>query len=210
MRQMVKTFLAAAAACSLLLLPRPLRAGDDLFARMQELNPGLHSFTATMRAHVALTSFPFLATDIVATYYHKDPDLDKIDVQSGLPVVAQNFSKLYAHIEPPSQWERVYVVTPGRDDGKTATFTLVPRKQGNVTQITATVDDASATVKSLRWTFVNGGSASVDQTYANVGGNLVVVAQTGDVAEPGYAGTISDTLSNYKLNPNLPDAVFSQ
>lgn len=208
MKQMLKV-VAVAAAC-FAFVPAPLRADGDLFARMQALNPSLHSYTATMRAHVALTTFPFLATDIVATYYHKDPDLDKLDVQSGLPVLAQNFSKLYAHIEPPSQWQRVYVVTPGSDDGKTARFTLVPRKQGNVARIVAVVDDASATVRSLRWTFVNGGSASVEQQYGTVGGNLVVVAQNGHVEEPGYTGNIADTLSDYKMNPNLPDSMFTQ
>jgi hypothetical protein len=203
-------FAAAGAFTLWCMQPAPLRADSDLFARMQALNPDLHSFTATMRAHVALTTFPFLATDIVATYYHKDPDLDKLDVQSGLPMLAQGFSKLYAHIEPPSQWNRVYVVTPGKDDGSTATFTLVPRTQGNVTKLIASVDDASATIKSLRWEFANGGWASVDQQYGHVNGEVVVTAQNGHVEEPGYTGTIAATLTDYKMNPDLPDSMFKQ
>jgi hypothetical protein len=204
------TAFAFAAALALWSQPAPLRAQSDLFARMQSLNPNLHSYTATMKAHVALTTFPFLSTDIVATYYHKDPDLDKVDVQSGLPMLAQGFSKLYAHIEPPSQWNRVYVVTPGTDDGKTAAFTLVPRKQGNVVRLVATVDDGSATIKTLRWEFANGGWASVDQQYTTIQGNIVVTAQTGHVEEPGYTGNIAATLSDYKMNPALPDSIFSQ
>jgi hypothetical protein len=192
------------------LAPLPLRADSDLMTRMAAINPTLHSYSATMRAHVALTTFPFLATDIVGTYYHKDPDLDKLDIQSGLPVLAQGFSKLYAHIEPPSQWDRVYTVTPGNDNGKTATFTLVPRKQGNVTQIVATVDDASATIRSLHWQFQNGGWASVDQRYGTVDGETVVTGQTGHVEEPGYTGDISATLSDYRMNPSLPDTMFTQ
>lgn len=211
MKPMVRlTTFTVAAVLALALQPARLPADGDLLTRMQALNPNLHSFTATMRAHVALTTFPFLSTNIVGTYYHKDPDLDKLEIQSGLPMLAQGFSKLYAHIEPPSQWNRVYVVTPGKDDGKTAAFTLVPRTQGNVSRLEATVDDASATIKSMRWEFANGGWASVDQQYGTVDGNIVVTGQSGHVEEPGYTGNIAATISDYKMNPTLPDSMFSQ
>jgi hypothetical protein len=190
--------------------PLAPRAQGDLMSRMMTLNPDLHTFTATMRAHVALTSFPFLSTDIVGTYYHKDPDLDKIDIQSGLPQLAQGYSKLYAHIEPPSQWQRVFVVTPGPDNGKNASFTLVPRSAGNVAKIVVQVDDATATMRHIDWTFTNGGSASVDEQYSRIDGQTVVTSQTGHVSEPGYTGDITATLSGYKMNPPLTDALFTQ
>ena len=34
----------------------------------------LHSFSATMHAHVTMKSFPFLSADLVGTYYYKAPD----------------------------------------------------------------------------------------------------------------------------------------
>jgi outer membrane lipoprotein-sorting protein len=186
------------------------RAEGDLMSRMIALNPNLRSFTATMRAHVALTTFPFLSTDIVATYYHKDPDMDKLEVQSGLPALAQGFSKLYAHIEPPALWQKAFVVTKGPDNGKTTVFTLVPRVQGNVARIVVTVDDASATMSRIDWTFANGGTASVNEHYSQVDGDTVVTAQSGQVSEPGYTGTITTTISDYKMNPQLSDALFSE
>jgi outer membrane lipoprotein-sorting protein len=185
-------------------------AGDDLLGRMAALNPNLHSYSATMHAHVALTTFPFLSTDIVATYYHKDPDLDKLDITSGLPMVAQGFSKLYPHIEPPARWDEVYVVTKGSDDGTVTKYRLVPRKQGNVEQIEVTADDVTATVRSMRWDYANGGWATMNNRYANVGGNTVVTAQTGHVEEPNYKGDITTTLSGYQLNPALPDSIFTE
>ena len=190
--------------------PLPLRADNDLLTRMQALNPNLHSYQATMRAHVALTTFPFLSTDIVATYYHKNPDLDKLVIQSGLPGLAQGFSKLYAHIEPPSQWNKLYLVTPGPDNGKTAAFTLVPRKTGNLTRILATVDDATATISTMRWEFVNGGWASDDLGYGHIDGNTVVTSQSGHVQEPQYTGDVTSTFSDYVMNPQLPDSMFTQ
>jgi hypothetical protein len=197
-------------ALALAAMPLRLPADSGLLARMQALNPDLHSFQATMNAHIALTTFPFLATNIVATYYHKNPDMDRVVVHSGVPAMAQNFTNLIGHIEPASQWERLYVVTPGRDDGKTATFTLVPRAQGNVTRIVAKVDDATATVSSMSWEYANGGSATMSLEYRQIDGNMVVASQNGQVQEPQYSGSITATLSNYVMNPQLPDSMFTQ
>jgi hypothetical protein len=191
-------------------LPLRTAAADDLLARMSTINPDLHSYTATVRAHVALTTFPFLATDIVATYYHKDPDLDKLEVTSGLPIIAQSFSKLFAHIEPPSRWAALYTITKSGDDGKTTNLTLVPRDAGNVRKIEVLVDDATATIAAMRWDYENGGWLSMTQRYAVVQGNTMVTSQSGHVEEPGYIGDVTTTLSGYHMNPDLPDSLFSQ
>lgn len=182
----------------------------DLLARMIGLNPALHSYSAAMHAHVALETFPFLSTDIVATYYHKDPDLNKVEVTSGLPAVAQGFSQLFPRIEPPARWETLYAVTQTGGDGHNTTFSLVPREPGNVSKITVTVDDETATIRAERWDYANGGWASVDNRYSVIQGNALVTSQTGHVEEPGYKGDVTTTLSGYQINPNLPDSLFTQ
>ena len=179
-----------------------------LLARMAALNPGLHSFTATLHAHVVMKSFPFLSADLVGNYYYKEPDKNKVVFTGGVPLVAQQFDKLYAHIDSPSTWQQLYVVTTVSDDGKTALFKLVPRKRGNVEHIDATVDDNGATVTSMRWNYENGGYAEMSNHYGRVDSNLVVESQTGHIEEPGYTADITSTISNYKINPTLPDSVF--
>ena len=186
----------------------PASATDDLLARMARVNPSLHAYTATMHAHVALTTFPFVSTDLSGTLYHKDPDLYKLDITSGLPGIAAQFSKLYPHIEPPALWNRFFVVSVLADNGTATAFHLVPRKRGNVDHIDALVDDRSATVTSMRWNYRNGGSATMNDRYATIGGNLVVTSQTGEVEEPAYKGNITSTLDNYVFNPPLEDAIF--
>jgi hypothetical protein len=182
----------------------------DLLARMSAVNPNLHSYQATMHAHVALATFPFLSTDVVATVYHKDPDLNKIAVTSGLPGLAEGFSQLYPRIEPPARWQSLYTVTMGSDDGTTTHIVLVPKAEGNVQKIEVGVDDATATVRTARWEYANGGSASLEQHYSSIQGNLLATSQSGHVDEPNYKGDISATLSGYELNPDLPDSLFSQ
>jgi hypothetical protein len=182
--------------------------GDDLLVRMAAVNPNLHAFSATLRAHVAMKSFPFLAADLVGTYYYKEPDQYKVVFTSGVPMVAQQFDKLYAHIESPSKWHDLYGVTVVSDDGKTTVLKLVPRKPGNVEHIDVTVDDQKATVTSMRWNYENGGYAEMTNRYGRVEGNVVVESQSGHVEEPGYAADITSTVDNYKINPALPEGLF--
>ncbi|MBV8532069.1 MAG: hypothetical protein JO104_12195 [Candidatus Eremiobacteraeota bacterium] len=181
----------------------------DLLARMSAVNPSLHAFTATMHAHVVMKSFPFLSADLVGTYYYKEPDKNKVVFNSGVPLVAQQFDKLYAHIESPSQWRELYTITTVADDGASTRFQLVPRKQGNVASIDATADDRSATVTAMRWNYSNGGYAALTNHYGRVDGNLLVESQSGHVEEPGYSADIASTIGEYKINPSLPDSIFS-
>jgi hypothetical protein len=181
---------------------------DDLIERMAALNPNLHSYTATMKAHVALVTFPYLATDLVGTYYHKDPDHDKLVITQGLPGIADQFSKLYPHIEPAIRWDTVFLVTKTGDDGTATRYRLVPRKRGNVDHIDVSVNDRTATISTMRWNYDNGGWAVMNDAYENVQGNVVVTSQNGEVNEPGYHGNISSTLTDYTFNPQLSDSIF--
>lgn len=191
------------------LLPAAGSAQDDLLAKMSAVNKNLHSYTASMKAHVVLTTFPFMSTDLQGTYYHKDPDHDKLEITSGLPGIAQQFGKLYPHIVPPAQWPQVFTVEKVSDDGSATHFKLTPKTQGNVQTIDAVVDDKRGTVTSMTWAYANGGTAEMTNTYSEIKGYELVTSQTGRVDEPQYKGTITSTLSNYKINPNLPDSVFT-
>ena len=200
--------LAIVAIC--LALPGRGDADYPLLMRMAALNPNLHSYTATMHAHVALTTFPYISADLVGTYYHQDPNFDKLVITQGLPGIASQFSKLYPHIVPPAQWNQVFMVKLVSDDGSHTLFNLVPRKRGNVDHIDARVDDKTATITSMRWDYINGGSASMNNSYSSVAGNSVVTSQTGQVDEPVYKGDITATLGDYRINPKLPASTFQK
>ncbi|MBV8638225.1 MAG: hypothetical protein JO322_09085 [Candidatus Eremiobacteraeota bacterium] len=191
-------------------LPAATAAQDDLLSRMSAVNANLHSYTATMKAHVVMTTFPYLTTDLNGTYYHKDPDRDKLSVTSGLPGIAQQFNQLYPHIVPPAQWNDVFTVSKVSDDGTTTHFKLVPRKAGNVQEVDATADDKRAVVTAMKWTYANGGTAQMTNTYGNIKGYTLITGQAGVVDEPQYKGTITSTLSDYKINPDIPDTIFAQ
>lgn len=180
----------------------------DLLSRMAAVNSDLHSFSATLRAHVTMKSFPFLSADLVGTYYYKEPDKTKVVFASGVPLVASQFNKLYGHIESPSRWRDLYSVTLLSDDGIASRFRLVPRKHGNVDHIDATADDKTATVTAMRWNYDNGGYAEMINRYKRVRNDLLVESQKGHVEEPGYVADLSSTIDDYRINPSLPDGLF--
>ena len=202
----MKHVIAIAVALALSATHPEARAAGDLLDRMAAINPNLHTFTATLHANVTLKTFPFLSTQLVGTYYFKQPDQNKVIFTGGVPAVAEQFDKLYAHIEPPSRWRDLYEVTQVSDDGTTTTFRLVPRKHGNVDHVDARADDKTATVTSMRWTYDNGGYAEMDNRYGTVDGNVVVISQTGHVQEPGYTADITSTIDGYKINAPVPAA----
>ena len=205
----MKRLIAAIAALAIYAGPSRAPAASDLLDRMASANPGLRTFTATMHANVALKTFPFLSVQLVGTYYHKEPDQNKVVFTSGVPAVAEQFDKLYAHVEPPSRWRDVYRVTLVSDDGTTTTYRLVPKKQGNVDHVEAHADDKTATVSSMRWFYANGGYAEMNNRYGKAGDAVVVTSQTGHVQEPGYTADITSTIDGYKINADIPDSVFS-
>jgi hypothetical protein len=205
----MKQLAAATAAIVLAAIAPQTSAADDLLARMAAVNPSLRTFTATMHAEVTLKTFPFLDVHLGGTYYHKEPDQNKLVFTSGVPAVAQQFDKLYAHVVAPSRWTQVYAVSVVGDDGSTTTYRLVPRKRGNVDHIDAKASDTSATVESMRWTYDNGGYAEMHDRYGKIGGNVVVISQIGHVEEPGYTADITSTIDNYNFNVPIADSIFT-
>ncbi|HEY8297004.1 MAG TPA: hypothetical protein VIG32_03165 [Candidatus Baltobacteraceae bacterium] len=208
-------FVASALAVSALALSTfsPSRAAVDsnaLLQRMGQLNPHLKTYTASIHADVDLHAFLSLSPTLDGTYYHKEPDKDKLVFTSGLPTIAKQFSKVYPHIDNPSEWGTVYAITPEGDNGTTTTLKLVPRKQSRVDHIDVKIDDKRATIDEMRWTYTDGGYALLDQTYSRVGGNYLVSRQTGHVDTPHYTADVKSTFSNFKLNIPISDAVFKE
>ena len=179
---------------------------------MIALNPGLKSYTASIHADVHMTSFPYLNPVLDGTYYHKDPSKDKIAFTSGLPGIAKQFSKIYPRIAAPVDWKTVYVVTQGASQNGTTTFKLAPRKHGRVDHVDVVVDEATATILSMRWNYNDGsGYAELHQTYTKVG-NASSSWSRPRPATSSKASTkadINSTFASFQLNAPIADSVFA-
>jgi hypothetical protein len=182
---------------------------NDLLSRMVAQSSSLQTYTASVHADVAMHTFPFLSPSLDGMYYHKEPSMNKIVFTSGLPFMAKEFSKVYPEVESPSRWNEIYLISSEGDDSNFTTLKLIPRKHSRIDHIDAKIDDKTAEVVSLRWTYNDGGFATLDQTYSSIQGHLLVTQQTGHFEVPHYDADLKSTFSNFKINTPIPDSVFA-
>jgi outer membrane lipoprotein-sorting protein len=180
----------------------------DVLARMQRVNANLHSYQATLHVDVITHGFPYISPSLDGTAYFEQPDRSAVVFET-VPALADQFKKVYPQLEPPSEWPRIYVITPVSDDGTTAKFRLVRKKNGRIDHVDVTVDDATATVSSMAYIYKDGGSIAFSQTYDLIDGNYVVKSQTGKVDIPHYSADVASTFSNYRLNVKIDERVFA-
>ncbi len=201
-------FLAAAALAAGAPSPSSAQTSGDLYARMQRVNAGLRSYQADVTVAVDTHGPPYISPTLQGKVYFKKPDKSAVVFQT-IPFLAQQAKHVVAQIEPPSEWPQIYDVTPTGDDGTTAGFKLVRKKNGRIDHVDVKVDDKTATVTGMTYFYKDqGGTVSFTQSYDQIGGNYVVRAQTGKVDIPHYSADVSSTFSNYKLNVAVPDSVF--
>lgn len=177
-----------------------------LLQRMSAVNPNLQSYTASLHVVIALHTLP-LSPTLDGNYYFKRPDKQAV-VFDTVPVLAQQFQKIYPKIDPPSTWPELYDVTILASNGGTTTLRLTPKRSGRVAHLDVSVDDASAMPSSFTWTYVDGGTVTFDQEYIRVGGNYLVRAQNGKVNLPSYNADVTTTFKNFQVNVPVPDTVF--
>ncbi len=175
---------------------------------MQRVNENLASYQADVTVAILTHGPPFISPTLQGKMYFKKPDKNAV-VFDTVPFIAQQAKHVVAQIEPPSEWPQIYDVTPTGDDGTTATFRLVRKKNGRIDHVEVKVDDASATVAAMTYFYRdNGGTIAFAQTYDRVGDDYVLKTQTGKVDIPHYNADVTSTFSHYQLNVSVPDSVF--
>ena len=182
---------------------------SDLYKRMTQVNAHVKSFKADLHADVALKTFPFLSPSLSGNVYFKQPDKQAV-VFDTVPVLAAQFKKVYPHVEPPALWPTIYNLSTLGDENGETTFRLVPKKHGRVEHLDVKADDTNATIKSMTWTYEDGGYVTFDQTVQKQNDAYLVKSMSGHVQLPAYKADVSLAYSNYKLNVAISDSVFDQ
>jgi len=201
-------FLAAAAFVAFAAPSVPASAQEDLYARMQRVNTGLNTYQADITVAIKMNSFPYLSPTLEGKAYYKKPDKSAVQFQS-VPALAGQLKKVVGQMEPPSDWPKLYDVTKTSDDGSTAMFKLVRKKNGRIDHVDVKVDDKTATVSEMTYVYKDdGGTIKFTNQYDQVAGNFLVKSQTGKVDIPHYNADINSTFANYKINIPVSDAVF--
>ncbi len=174
---------------------------------MADVNPSLQSYTAALHVAIVMHSLPYLNPSLDGNYYYERPDKQAVLFKT-VPVIAEQFQKVYPQLDPPATWPERYGITVLRNTGGATTLRLIPKRQGRVEHLDVVVDDRSALPSAYTWTYVDGGSVSFRQRYALIDGNYLVEAQSGRVDLPSYNADVTSTFSDFKVNVPIPDKVF--
>jgi hypothetical protein len=207
--------LAAALAIALLgASPAPATpAIGDILQSVGNARKGLTSYIVpvTMHGsvHVKILSVPF---SMHGTEYYQAPDkqaLHMVDV----PKMAEGFSNMVGSLGTPSTWPQTYAISlqgtkayAGRQD-----YVLigVPRKSGNVKNVTVLVNPNTWAIDSAAFAYNNGSSVSLTLSYGSNSYNLPVSANV-SAKFPDYSGGASIDYAAYQTNVPVPASAFQQ
>ena len=182
-------------------------ANNDVFIRMQKLNADVKTYTAILHVDVAMKSFPFLSPALDGNVYYEQPDKTAV-VFNTVPILAEQFKKVYPNIDPPSKWLELYDVSIAGNTNRVTTFKLVPKNAARVDHVDVRADDKTGTILAMTWTYKDGGYVTLNQQFGPVSGHLLVNKQSGHVELPSYKADVSAAFSGYKLNVPIDGKVF--
>jgi hypothetical protein len=188
--------------------PSGTSASLDLLKRAVDPNPTLQSYIASAVLSAKLNAVVPIHKTFNGTVYYRKPTRRVIFSNVSGPL--SRFKTMTSTTPTYEEALAQYSVTPGGDDGAVSKYSLTPRKQGaRVTNLTVSVDDKRALIVHVVWTYSDGGSLSLDQTYQSVGAFLVPAADTIAARFPGYSVDGEMTFTNYQPNVPVPESVMS-
>jgi hypothetical protein len=192
----------------------PSRAGDvadALLAKLASADPDLRTYRADVAFDVGLHTFPYLRKTLHGNAYFKRPARMEL-VFSDLPPIARGFRNLYVGLGTPGDWARKFAITSARErvDGREVSYlVLTPLTADHrLREVDVYVDDAVALPQRIVWRYSDG-RVEMRQRFGRVDGHDLIVAQDADIRLPAVHAYVNARISNYALNVDVDDAVFT-
>ncbi len=192
----------------------PSRAQDAteaLLAKLAAADPDLRTYRADVAFDVGLHSFPYLRKTLHGSAYFKRPARMEL-VFSDLPPIARGFRNLYVGLGTPSDWARKFAISSARErlDGREVSYlVLTPLATDHrLREVDVYVDEAVALPQRIVWRYGDG-RVEMRQRFGRVEGHDLVVAQDADIRLPAVHAYVNARISNYALNVDVDDAVFT-
>jgi hypothetical protein len=191
----------------------PLRAQDEAAAILTTLagaDPDLRTYRADVAFDVGLRTFPYLRKTLHGNAYFKRPARMEL-VFTDLPPIARAWSNLYVGLGTPSDWEKKFTITSAADASGSHErhLVLTPRvPDRRLRDVEVYVDHAAALPERIVWRYRDG-RIDMLQRFARVDGHDLIVAQDADIRLPAVHAYIHTRISNYALNVDVDDSVFT-
>jgi hypothetical protein len=170
---------------------------NDTLSAAMDPNPRLQSYTATASLEVHLHAIIMISRHFqgTATYIRPKGTVTFDSVPRNL----QNLKTLGTTSPTLDQAIALYTIALNSDDGVHAVYSFVPRDAGSrVSSLTATINDCDKLITQVAWKYRTGGTLSIQETYATVGGyhlptTIQIVARF-----PGYSVDGTVLLTDYR------------
>ena len=193
----------------------PLRAQDEtsaLLASLANVDPDLQTYRADVAFDVGLHSFPYLRRTLHGNAYFKRPARMEV-VFRDLPSFARGWSKLYVGLGTPSDWERKFTIGSAADPSTAehaAYLVLTPRiADRRLREVDVFVDRSIGLPERIVWRYRDG-QIDMHQLFGRVDGHDLIVAQNADIPLPAVHAFVHTHISNYAINVDVDDALFTK
>ena len=213
-RRLAAAFVAGLAALCCAALPARALDGDAeaLIARMTSADPGLHTYRADVAFEVGLHTFPYVRRTLHGNAYFKRPSNLEL-IFTDLPPIARAYSNLYVGLGSPAEWQRKYAIGSAQEvrDGRAMPYlVLTPlARDRRLREVDVFVDQEASLPARIVWLYRDG-RIEMHQRFARLDGHDVVVAQNADIRLPAVHAFVNATITNYALNVDVDDAVFTK
>lgn len=196
----------AAALWTVVVMAAQSTPSPDLLRSAVDANPALHSYTATASLDAELQAVIPIRKTFAATLYYLKPN-EKIVFQN-LTGPLSRFKELDTTLPTYQEMTTDYTVT-ATDDGSVAKYVLVPTDTGRrVKSLTLSVDESARQIVRAVWSYVGGGSMTIEPTYGTVGAFQLPVEERMSARFPAYNVDAVLRLSNYRLNAPVAASLF--
>jgi hypothetical protein len=183
-------------------------ASLDLLRRAADPNPTLKSYTASATLDATLHVVIPVHKSFGGKVYYLKPKRE-IEFQNVSGSLSQ-FKDLVSSSPSFDQVMAQYAVTPLTDDGAESSYSLVPKKSGSrVKSLAVRVNDQSALIDRLVWSYTNGGSLQFVQSYGDVSGFHLPTKSDIAARFPDYSVDGTITFANYAPNAPVAPSVFA-
>ena len=170
---------------------------------------GIKTLVADIDVETHMKSFPPVSLHFHGHTYFRAPDHDAV-VFDNVPGPLKRMMADSPSIAPVRIWPDVYDITVLEDDGTETTFHLVPKDPtASLDHVDVVVGDETGLVREYRFANKNGATTTTDNVYTRIGSHEFVSSQTGTAGGHGYHADIETHFSNYEINVDVPDDVFT-
>ncbi|HEY0613020.1 MAG TPA: hypothetical protein VGC96_00200 [Candidatus Elarobacter sp.] len=185
----MRTLRAALGALLLVLVPYTALAQDvppvpAVLTALSASSEQPEEYKASVALHVRMRVFPFIRMTLHGDSWYKRPGLYRF-VFRGVPLIARAFSDMKYDLGDPAHWPDRYEIAYAPQSTLAApVLRLTPKSPVLVKYLDVTLDTAHGRIEKATWARNDGGTITLVQSYAPVGGHAFVQRQTATINLP--------------------------